>query len=437
MVNDAAQVAGLKWPYPGQKFTQAILDRDAKVDLVASLRLVLEKDPARNSTFIDAAGPLWQAVGAAQIQVTGSDSKDSMNLVWSDGDTQMTLSFPHNQEAASVEMRDASGKSLEKRLEIADKRDTEERRERWTEGKTLSSRVGRNIEGIELGLTREELDKRLLGRQALRHDTPAGTALTFTGYIDDSANWVLRHALVRFDESGLLVEARLRYTEAPNLGKKTSGLNRLEQFIRDNCGGAPELVPDKQSFTPADPKHPVKVLRWQDDKTLLQTRRDQAGIELILKDCPLEFPNGAPLPPANWLPRGPMPECTLDSSKADVLKHWKISAPQEGPDGGLVLRPTEKSPHDAYVVFFDGQRVSRIVARSRQTGESLSQPTAASKAVMAAWGQNAAVFGWPWQQAFNRQGHLQSWSTHDETTQVRVFWQNQGESGLRVFTEWK
>ena len=114
-----------------------------------------------------------------------------------------------------------------------------------------------------------------------------------------------------------------------------------------------------------------------------------------------------------------------------------VTAPTLARDGGIILRPADKSPYDVYLVYLDGERVKRIVARHRHAGEALAQPPAAGKAMMNAWTLQAKTYGWPWQLGYNPQGHLMSWSSHDEETQVRVFWQNNGDSGPRVFTEWK
>ena len=158
-----------------------------------------------------------------------------------------------------------------------------------------------------------------------------------------------------------------------------------------------------------------------------------------MRDCPLDHPNGRALPVARWLPEGPTPDCILGTSKKELFARWKLVNPQFDPqDGCINLRPDDASQYDAILVYGlkEGDKVTKIVARHRQLGE-LSQPAAATKAMMAAWSQNAAAFGWPWQQTFNSQGHLQSWSNQDDAVQVRVFWYNNPDSGRRVWTEWK
>ena len=257
-VKDSGVLSSLKWPYGGQKFAEASLTRDVKADLVADLHLVLQKDPSKRNRLIDIAGPIWQVAGPSKFQATGSSSKDTFNLIWSDGTTELTLSYPHNDEAVSFTLRDDSGRSIEQRLEVAQKRDEAERRERWTEGRAVQ-RVKRSIESFpfQLGLFRADLDKRLTGRQALRNDTKAGDLLTFPGPPHDEAEWALRQALVRFDESGRLEEFRLRITDVA--GRKGHAEKRLLSILR-NDNGAPELVA-LADIPGADAKNPVKLMR--------------------------------------------------------------------------------------------------------------------------------------------------------------------------------
>ena len=152
----------------------------------------------------------------------------------------------------------------------------------------------------------------------------------------------------------------------------------------------------------------------------MQARADANGIELVLKDCPLEHPQGLPLPRASWLPRGPGPECTLGTTRSELEARWKIALPTPAKNAPITLRASDKSPFDFYLVYLDGgDRVTKIDARHRHTGEALKLPQAASKAMTSGWTMQAQAFGWPWQQGF-RQGNLQSWSTYDEETQVRV-----------------
>jgi hypothetical protein len=432
-VKDARPLAGVKWPYSAQKFSLAVLNRDPRVDVVSDFQLVFEKDPAGRGSFIDAASPIWRAIGAGRIDVTGPTDKDSVNLVWTDGTTQLTLAFRNDQEATFVDIRDASGTNSEQRLAAAMKEDTAERRVRWADGKTMQ-RLSRSFGVFELGMTRAALEQRIGNRMTLRNETPAGDLLTFPGAVtDEAAEWALRQCLVRFDESGRLAEARMRFTDTPG---KTGSVQRLLASIKQT-GGAPEFVTVPDNTPGGNPKGHIKLQRWQDDKTFLEARVEPQGIDLVMKDCPLDYPQGAPFPAPNFLPRGPEPRCVLGTDKEEFYKQWKIATPTLTSDFGTVLNPGDKSPYEVYVVYFEGERVSRIVARFRQTGELLTQPAAAGKAMTTAWGQHAQAFGWPWQQTFNRQGHLQAWSNHDDATLVRIFWQNYNESGLRVVAEWK
>ena len=46
-------------------------------------------------------------------------------------------------------------------------------------------------------------------------------------------------------------------------------------------------------------------------------------------------------------------------------------------------------------------------------------------------------FGWPRQQQLVGNDMLQALGFHDERTRLRIFWQENDDGSVKVFTEWK
>jgi hypothetical protein len=103
----------------------------------------------------------------------------------------------------------------------------------------------------------------------------------------------------------------------------------------------------------------------------------------------------------------------------------------------IILVPDEPSPYEALLVWCENDRVVRVVGRHREPHDLGSQVGLAARAVSDTWGRHAAELGWPRRQDKVGGAALQSWGNHDDSTRLRIFWQqNQGES-LRLYTEWK
>jgi hypothetical protein len=166
--------------------------------------------------------------------------------------------------------------------------------------------------------------------------------------------------------------------------------------------------------------------------TVFSCRRE-GGLDVVLRDRPPDQDDVA-APRAAYLPRGPE-GCVLGMSAAELTRQWKL---RQAPPAGrpVVLTPPEGSPYDALLVWLEGGRVARVVARHRaEEAQSLSA-AAAGQAVTEAWGRQAAELGWPRRQETGRGGSVQSWANRDDATQVRVFWQQNRRESPRVYTEW-
>ena len=72
--------------------------------------------------------------------------------------------------------------------------------------------------------------------------------------------------------------------------------------------------------------------------------------------------------------RGPAGELALGTSREEVLRAAG-GKPQVLADGALLVTPREAAtPYDALLVYLDGDRVSRIVARQAQTAPPKATP---------------------------------------------------------------
>jgi hypothetical protein len=182
-------------------------------------------------------------------------------------------------------------------------------------------------------------------------------------------------------------------------------------------------------------RKPAPLLHtWQDDITSLTCQQDAYGIELRLRDCPLAHESGVPAPPLVYLPRGPE-DCVLGTAKDVLLRHWKVASPTLVNDA-VVLAPKTPSPFDALLVWFKNDKVSQVIARHKM--KSALDPAQAGATVTTLWGQETRNLGLPWRQDFSEEGALQSWTTHDDQTRVRIFWEQRNTDGGRlVFTEWR
>jgi hypothetical protein len=104
-------------------------------------------------------------------------------------------------------------------------------------------------------------------------------------------------------------------------------------------------------------------------------------------------------------------------------------------DGALVLRPAASSGFDALLVWFDKDKVARIVARHTQpSGKDLNT---LSEAVRTDWTRGLRSLGWPRRQDMAPGSLLQGLAWHDDVTRIRIFWQEPDDGPTHVFTEWK
>src|SRR5262249_43192445 len=155
------------------------------------------------------------------------------------------------------------------------------------------------------------------------------------------------------------------------------------------------------------------------------------GMELVLRDCPVDQESGVNLPPLAALTRG-VGDCVLGKTWGEITQKWGLKDPKLL-DGVLPLTPQVAGPYDVLLVWSEKDRVVKILARhdddATKTAAKLKQ------AVASAWGKQSRSFGWPWRQDISPEGLLQSWGTQDDVTRVRIFYEATKSGATRLYTE--
>lgn len=432
-------LAQLKSPVKELKPAQAVLDRDGADDIAA--RLTLNYAPVKDMPELHKLiVPLLIANGPVSAVAAHGEQGDALALIWEDQALRYTLHLPIVAEKQADFMAESrlAGKDGSARAGRAAEFDREERQARFKAEK-LQTRLPRTLEGdvAQLGATRSELLVGLAARQNLTAtDIPGGVSLLFAGDPPAKAAYVARQVFWRFDKTDHLVEVRIRYQDGPaSTGPGVWSRDLVNGF--KSRAGAPRTGTSSWTNTwsdmPARKTTPALYL-WRDDTTVLAFQCDGNGAEVVLRDCPLAHPEGVPLPPFEYLPRGTA-GMRLGALRDDVLRSWKGAKPENGPDGSLVFTLPKTAEFDTISIWFDMNRVTRILARHRDAGSG--EFSELVEKLSDAWSSKVQALGWPRRQDSSPQQLLQSLGWQDERTRVRLFWEKPGKEKGRLFTEWK
>ncbi len=432
-----AALAGLKAPLGAMKPTAAVLERPADHDVVS--RLTLRYNLERLPSLAEMLLPVWTAWGPSRFEGVDDDHGGHLSFRWEDAATGYELRLPHGDRpvpelevadrhpAADLACRDSEGAAF----------DRAERQARFAAGKPRV-RLTRSVavDAIRLGMDRDAVRQVLPGGRTVQsRPTADGLLLVFTGDPARDTPAVLRQLVLRFDGTNRLVEMRARYQDgaaAPGGGR---GVKALLKGLKKQ-GGAPtevaapwaSLWPDLGAQSPA----PV-CSRWQDDTTAVTYQVDAGGAEVVVRDVPPSQESTAPVPPLEYLPRGPE-GCRLGDAHDALLRRWGVTKPTVT-GGALVLSPAD-GPYDALLVWFEGDRIARVVARHRLGSTQAMGAGELGDAVREVWGRDIRTLGWPSRQDLaDNVLHGVGWN--DDRTRVRTFWQEPDQGPCRVYTEWK
>jgi hypothetical protein len=433
-------VERVQQPIHDPKPASVALTKEGDTDLLASVAIrwsaEINKD-AMSKLMI----PLWAAYGGCRIEGM-EDAKDGhLAFIWENDTTRYTLRLPFVEvnppELVAMDRRGAE--ALDQRKALAAVFDKSQRSERFKEGKE-QKRLDRRLVGpnntsmnVALGMAKADALARLPKSQRIRQtDLADGVSLFFLDPPNQREPFSPRQLWVRFGPNDRVAEIRVLYVEGP--GKPTKDKPALLDWLRREPHGEPETLTSKWAdlWSDLSKKGTAAKYGWRDDVTIMTCERDGSGSEVTIRDCPVDQPNGVALPPLQFCTRG-IPNCHLGDARADVLTNWPTTQPTT-PDGGLVLGQAPTSPYDLAIVWFENEKVSRIVARHRVKGTLNYNDV--PRVLQEAWSRDLDTLGVIRRQDAPLGQLLQGYGWHDDVTRVRIFGQD-GEDGPRMFTEWR
>ncbi|MGH7222851.1 MAG: hypothetical protein ACRELF_06470, partial [Gemmataceae bacterium] len=439
-IKDAAELARIT--HPATKFTlaAAVLKRETDADLLAALTLRWSADQNSNA-LSQLVLPLWAAYGPAVLESAEETSGGRFTLTWQDETTRLRLHLPFEDKSPELLAEDSRGPAaLKKRVEAAAVFDHQERQNRLAASKPRE-RLARfvqlpthGIDDLRLGMTREQVQAVLPGARSLRVMALSdGLNILILNEPPATAAFWPRQLFVRFGTDNRVAEIRVRYQERPHAsGPKSPGL--LDK-LQAKPNGAPETLPAPWVGLWTDVptrKQPV-FYRWLDDVTSLTYQRDVGGSEVVLRDCPKDKAQGDELPPLLFCGRG-IEACNLGDALAEVHKRWQVRNSLLASNGAEVLVMPANSPYDVLLIWYDNDKVSKLIARHRNP-KTLKE-NKVNAALQQAWGADLDRLGFVRRQDGTRGQVVRAYSYHDDRTRVRLFAQETKE-GIRVFTEWR
>jgi hypothetical protein len=410
------------------------IQREKGQEAVSKLILRYERDK-EGALLHQLVASLWQKMGPAQIEESHDAESSYLTLTWQDSKTHMTLIVP-NSENLPIELvvENQGAKNLEGAQVVATL-DEVERKARIEAGKP-SLRLPRQLEGVEIGQSKGQALATLLeGAKALKKDFPGGFSVVYPRASTKDTKSVLRQVLVRCDAKDKVAEVSCRYQRGPGANAATWSSDQLKAWKK--LGGAPagSESPSASLWSELDPHAAsLKSYKWRDDLTQLSFTVDGPTADVTLLDCPLDEPKGVALGELSFLTLGPE-DCALTTSRETLLKNWQATKPGKAPKVDLVLYPSAKSPYDVLLVWFESDRVARVVARFRSAA-SKERPSP-GQLLSDAWGQSMQTWGWPSHHDFGTNQELTSMGAHDDKVRFRIYSQLSDDGAPRVFAEWK
>ncbi len=439
-VKDRESLSSIVQPAAEHPISTALLRRESGENLVAALGLLWPADQSINA-LNRLALPLWAAYGPSRIEGIQDAAGERLVLTWENSTTRIKLRLPFDESSPELIAEDSRGASaLKERAEAAANLDRQQRRERIVAGKPRTrlsrslSLTEHGIDNLRLGMTREQVQAALPTSRSIRlRLVEGGVSVLFLNEPPPTATYWPRQLVIRFGAGDRVAEIRVRYQDGPAApGKNNPG---LLDTIKKKPYGAPTSLPSPWAGLWTDlpaGKSPL-LYRWLDDRTCLTYQHDKGGSEVALRDCPLENPLGVALPPLAFCSRG-VEGCNLGETPSDLRKRWQVSKPLLASNGAEVLVAPASSPYDVLLVWYEGDKVSRVIARHREPKTLKSEQIA--EALQRAWAAGFDHLGYIRRQDGARGQVLQAYSWHDDRTRVRIFAQ-ETEDSIRVFTEWR
>ena len=418
----------VKNPLPTRTPTRIELSRDGKgADLLGQAAFEYAESTKETSEALgEVLRPLFASLGRPEFRYRNEGHGPTVDVNFFDAATAYSLQFPqHRSQPISLVVADVSGKPTPEREQAARTQDLKDRADRLGAGAPLKQ-LPRSREGITLGITKAEFLKALPeSSHVVKRDLGLGGVMAAFLGTPAPGEAVVRDWFGRFD-ADRLVELRIRYADVPN--NKPGTFHRKLDALKAECG-APDVLVMPSAWGDANPKSTMARLSWQDDVTLLTAHQDPFGLEVTLRDCPLDHPEGTPLPPLEYLNRGTN-QVTLGMSKDQLAK---LNPKQH--EGTWMISPNAADPYDVILVWVEKDHVTRIVARSKQAAAPPKNRTEAARAILESWARDGSQLGWPTRQDVVG-GMLESLASRDDRTLFRKFWR-EDRNGVALFAEWR
>ena len=422
-------ITAVKNPLPTRTPSRIELSREGKgADLLGQAAFEYAESTKETSEALgEVLRPLFASLGRPEFRFHNEGRGPTVDVNFFDAVTAYSLQFPqHRSQPISLVIADVSGKPTIEREQAARTQDIKDRIERMGTGSPLE-RLPRSREGMTLGMSKAEFLKALPESSHLVKRDLAGNSV-MAAFLGTPApgEAVVREWFGQF-EGDKLVELRLRYADVPN-NKPGTFFRRLDA-IKAECG-PPEVLVTPSTWGDVSSKSTMARLSWQDDVTLMIARQDQFGLEVTLRDCPLDHPEGTPLPPLEYLSRGTS-QVTLGMTKEQIAK---LNPKQH--EGTWMIAPTAADPFDVILVWIEKDRVTRIVARTKQAAMAPRNKAEAARAILEGWARDGTQLGWPNRHDVVARSARDALSSRDDRTLIRKF-SREDRNGVALFSEWR
>jgi hypothetical protein len=375
--------------------------------------------------------PLLGAYGSPRIDGVSDADDDSVAFAWEDARTRVTLRLPYesNGPVLTAENRPGDG------ARAAEASDQAQRKARWEAGKPLGWLPrSRELPEVQLGMTKKQVLDNLPRKASITRQNLGGDlTLLFRDGPAADATFFVRQMFLRFAADGRLAEIRVRYQEGPALPDEhhPSLLAALKK------SGEPQSSPAPWAGLWAElpMREPKPALySWADDRTLLTCQRDAGGAEVTLRDWPAKATAAQAmeaLPPLRFCDEG-AGGVLLGQTRADVLKRFPNPKPLENEDAVVLAAPGD-GPYETLVVWFDADKVVRVLAQHKVRPRDAGDVTAK---MQEAWARDFDHLGALRRQDAAAGSILQAYGWHDDKVRVRLLAQDTAD-GPRLFTEWR
>ena len=373
--------------------------------------------------------PLLGAYGSPRIDGVSDADGDSVAFAWEDARTRVTLRLPYESNGPELTAENRPGADAR----VTEAFDQAQRKARWEAGKPLSWLPrSRELLEVQLGMTKKQVLDNLPRKASItRQNLGDDLTLLFRDGPAADATYFVRQMFLRFAPDNRLAEIRVRYQEGPALPdeRHPSLLAALKK-----SGGEPQSAPAPWAglWTELPMREPKPALySWADDRTLLTCQRDAGGAEVTLRDWPADATAAPTLPPLRFCDEGAA-GVLLGQARADVLKRFPNSKPLENEDAVALAAPAD-GPYETLAVWFDADRVTRVVAQHKVRPRDDADVTAK---MQEAWARDFDHLGALRRQDAAAGAILQAYGWHDDKVRVRLLAQETAD-GPRLFTEWR